>query len=86
MRVVRFLLIVDNHSLNIAEHVLSLAITTIFHLALLDALHAAHVLADSISMPPMVFLIIALITTRSLLMASDRGALGGYVGHSLPLT
>ena len=51
----RLLLVVDDHRLDIRQHVLALPEASIFHLALLDALHTASLLSDQISAPSVLF-------------------------------
>ena len=59
IRVVRLHLVIDNHGLDVREHVLALAEAAVLHLALLDALHAAIVLDEAVAGAMMVLLIAA---------------------------
>ena len=64
VRVVRLLLVVNDHCLNIGQHILTLAIASILHLALLDALHAAIVLNQAIAAPVVLFIAAGLAHAR----------------------
>ena len=67
----RLLFVIDDHCLNIREHVLSLAEAPIFHLTLLNALHANCVFDAVITTQP-VFFVAALVAAMV-----DIGAVTG---------
>ena len=55
VRVVRLLLVVNDHGLNIRQHVLALPKAPVFHLALLDAVHATIVNRSIATTSPILF-------------------------------
>ena len=66
IRVVRLLLIIDDHGLDVRQHVLSLPEASILHLALLDAVHAAIIkLSIGTSLVLLVAAPVPLISARS---------------------
>ena len=62
--VVRLLLVINDHGLDIGKHILTLAIASILHLTLLDALHAAIVLNQTIAAPMVLFIATGLAHAR----------------------
>ena len=70
--VIRLFLVVDNHSLYVCEHVLSLSKTTIFHLAFLDALHSHSFFVLYIDRTAAIILLIATSTASSDILVHVR--------------
>jgi len=68
VRVVRLLFVVDNHGLNIGQHVLALPETSIFHLALLDALHAPILFLSTVVGAAAILLIATATSTVEILL------------------
>ena len=70
--VIRLFLVVDNHSLYVCEHVLSLSKTAIFHLAFLDALHSHSFFVLYIDRTAAIILLIATSTASSDILVHVR--------------
>ena len=79
IRVVRLHLVIDNHGLDVREHVLALAEAAVLHLTLLDALHAAVVFDEAVAGAMMVLLIAArlvVVAHSGIVVGSSSGVMG----------
>ena len=71
VRVIRLLFVVDNHGLNVGQHVLALPKTSILHLAFLYALHSPILFLSSVVRTAAILLIATLTSAVEILL--DEG-------------